>query len=523
MDGDDFENDDIEDAMMALEFMGSSWQLLADPSLVDRLEGDVRLCLHQPIARDLIDAPMSDDGYSYRYMTVLQDGHVARMYYAMVRVDYSDGKRIKHPERICYAQSVDGVHWEKPAMDLIPLPAGTRDRNIIWMENGRDRLGISGFSPFRDENPQCNPGHRYKAITEAGPMAKQVLGRNGLMALGSPDGLRWSMLHPDLIMEGGPGISGYDSQNLAFWDSCHGEYRLYRRATFRQEQGAFRDILTATSKDFVHWTLPQRLSYQGATPDQLYTNNVIPYFRAPHLLVAFPTRYVQRPWCPAVEDLPERSRREWVIRNSGAEPTERAPTESGGQRSGTAVTDTQFMISRDGVNFHLWGEAFIRPGLRTRNNWFYGDNFQSWGMLTTASGMEGAPDELSFYVSEGSRRPEQGRLCRRYTMRLDGFVSAQAGRAGGTCLTNSIAVTGNRLQVNFSASAAGSVRVQLQDQEGLPLPGFSLDDGVELLGDDLERTVRWRSGANMASLSGRFVRIRFDLVDADLFAFRFSD
>jgi hypothetical protein len=82
--------------------------------------------------------------------------------------------------------------------------------------------------------------------------------------------------------------------------------------------------------------------------------------------------------------------------------------------------------------------------------------------------------------------------------------------------------TGTGLEVNFAASAAGYLRVELQDQHGVPIPGLSLDDCVEVLGDDLERRVRWRGDGDLARLAGTPVRARFRLVDADLFAFRFG-
>ena len=53
------------------------------------------------------------------------------------------------------------------------------------------------------------------------------------------------------------------------------------------------------------------------------------------------------------------------------------------------------------------------------------------------------------------------------------------------------------------------------------LGGFSLDDCIELLGDDLERTVRWSGGSDVSHLAGIPIRMRFVLRDADLYAFQF--
>ena len=54
-----------------------------------------------------------------------------------------------------------------------------------------------------------------------------------------------------------------------------------------------------------------------------------------------------------------------------------------------------------------------------------------------------------------------------------------------------------------------------------PIEGFGLDDCIELLGDDLARSVRWRGGADLARLAGVPVRLRFVLRDADLYALQF--
>lgn len=116
----------------------------------------------------------------------------------------------------------------------------------------------------------------------------------------------------------------------------------------------------------------------------------------------------------------------------------------------------------------VWPEAFIRPGLRNRGTWFYGDMYQNWGIVETRSTIEDAPSELSFYLTERYRQ-ETGAVLRRYSMRLDGFVSLHAPLVGGEMVTKPITFTGNTLFLNVSTSAAGSVRVEIQTSP--PLPG----------------------------------------------------
>ena len=68
----------------------------------------------------------------------------------------------------------------------------------------------------------------------------------------------------------------------------------------------------------------------------------------------------------------------------------------------------------------------------------------------------------------------------------------------------------------------GFVRVEIQDMEGHPQPGFTLDECPEIFGDAIDGTVRWESRGDMRLLAGQPVRLRFTLKDADLFAFRFQ-
>jgi hypothetical protein len=189
---------------------------------------------------------------------------------------------------------------------------------------------------------------------------------------------------------------------------------------------------------------------------------------------------------------------------------------------GTAVTDGMVMSSRDGLSFDVWPESFIRPGLRTRENWFYGDNYQSLGLVETKSAIEGAPDELSFYVTEAVSLDAVAR-SRRHTVRIDGFVSVNARLSGGELLTRPVTFDGDGLVLNFSSSAVGGIWVELQDRDGHKIESRGLDDCDEVWGDDLAWTVSWRGDRDLSALAGRPVRLRFLLRDADLYSLRFAD
>jgi hypothetical protein len=130
-------------------------------------------------------------------------------------------------------------------------------------------------------------------------------------------------------------------------------------------------------------------------------------------------------------------------------------------------------------------------------------------------------DELSFYILEGYHLPSEH--VRRAVLRTDGFVSASAPYSGGELVTKPIIFQGTALVINYSTSAAGGVRVEIQDLDGKPVPGFRLVDSRELFGDSVEQEVRWDGGPDVSAVQGRPVRLRFVMKDADLYSFQFRD
>ncbi|MBW3599166.1 MAG: hypothetical protein KY475_18085 [Planctomycetes bacterium] len=202
-------------------------------------------------------------------------------------------------------------------------------------------------------------------------------------------------------------------------------------------------------------------------PDEhLYTSGAHPYFRAPHIYIATPTRFMPR-------------------------------------RGST--TDVVLATSRDGVRFdRTIKDAFIRPGLDPKN-WGNRANYTAYQIVPTSL------REMSIYMQGG----------RRYALRTDGFVSVNAPYEGGEMTTRPLIFAGSRLVVNFSTSAAGQIRVELQDASGRPLAGYALDDAKPLIGDRIEQEVSWAGGADVSQLAGQAVRLRFVMEDADLYSLRF--
>ncbi len=465
--------------------IGSRLELFVDDYLIERLSG-AELRLHRPEPQNVaLRYDASWEGNTCGYVTVFQDGDIYRMYYRGSGYRYGEVETHYHTQFYCYAESSDGVEWHKPSMGLIEFE-GSKDNNIILDEEP----ATHNFNPFKDANADCRPDEAYKGV---GGNKNQ-----GLLAYKSPDGIRWTKMADEGIITDGY----FDSQNLIFWDEVRSEYRAYHRDFVDG-----RDIKTAVSGDFMSWPEPEWVTYSPGRVSELYTNGVIPYYRAPHIFLGFPTRYVDRGWTESTDHLPQLEYRR--IRGN------RSP------REGTAVTDGMFMSSRDGQHFNVWPESFLRPGLRLKENWFYGDNYQNWGLVETPSTIEAAGNEISVYASEASHLAQDTERLRRYTIRIDGFVSVNAPLSGGELLTKPLVFDGNALVLNFSSSAAGDVRVEVQDARGHVIEGYALDDCHEVWGDDLARTVKWGDTTDLSRLSGQPVRLRFVIRDADLYSIQF--
>ena len=88
-------------------------------------------------------------------------------------------------------------------------------------------------------------------------------------------------------------------------------------------------------------------------------------------------------------------------------------------------------------------------------------------------------------------------------------------------MTKPIIFKGKRLEINYATSAAGSMRIEIQDLGGKPLAGYALADCKEIYGDEIDGSVAWKNGSDVSKLTGKPIRLRFALKDADLYAFRF--
>ena len=474
--------------------IGTRLELFVDDHLIDSMTREVDLKLHTPSsAGKVLTFEKPWEGTSCFYVSVVHGDGLYRMYYrghslpsAIAPSLVEPGETVvpEHPEVTCYAESRDGRTWTKPSLGIVEFQ-GSRANNIIW-----DGFGNHNFMVFRDTNPAVPAEQRYKALASGQPNRplKRIVG------MISADGIHWKPIREEPILTQPPTDWGGDD---IFWDSVRSQYVAFLRVWYPPRRTrpdgrrppTIRAIARATSPDFLNWSDLEDIELGGARRDHFYTNGMSPYFRAPHIFLGFPKRFV--PWRTRISDAP----------NNGS-------------------SDTVFMTSRDGLHWdRTFLESFVRPG-RDRKNWINRNNLTATGVVETAD------DEISLYVLRNYKSPSIH--MERMTLRTDGFVSLRARYSGGEVVTKPLRFDGNNLVLNFATSAAGSIRVEIQDRDGAPLPGFSLQDSPLIWGDEIEHTVRWErthakatSDKPLARIAGKPVRLRFVMKDADLYSLRF--
>jgi hypothetical protein len=389
------------------------------------------------------------------------------------------------PHYISRAVSKDGVHWEKPDLNLVSY-AGSTANNIILP------LSCQG-SAMKDTNPRVPVDARYKLFAWCM--------NYGFYLFTSPDGRRWTR-NEVAALPFDP-----DGSSEIFWDDQRGLYQTYMRALYpvanpEVTRSIVRAETTEVFKPFpfqpvsepawhgTRWPLAKNNSGELPLVDtggQVYRFKGIKYPWAPDVYLAFPWRFV------AEGDL--RPGSFLAVSRDGESWTRYEPPyyfNSGWEIEGREVMEAlseQGMVRRGD---EIWQFATVR--------------------VTTHGGIRygGHENDGSMY----------DRLLK-YTQRLDGFVSLDATSETGIALTRPFVFDGNRLQLNVAAG--GFVRVAVLDETGREIEGYGSADCDAVSTDSIRRAVTWNGRSDLGRLSGRTVRLRFEMQDAKLYALQFVE
>jgi len=390
---------------------------------------------------------------------------------------------------VAYATSQDGVHWQRPDLDVTP---GTNRVLPVRQQDGC-RLKRDAASIWLDHAAR-DPAERWKMFVFS-RLTGRPEGESRGELFSSPDGIHWKTLRPVDFWHG-------DNTSI-FHDPFRNRWVLSVRETGTSMYSAKKGVRARfihTGTEFLE--LATRPNRQRAPlwmkldardrPDpelgyepQLYHFTATPYESL--MLGVFGLFYGPPNEICSAEKRPK-------------------------------IIDLQLGYSRDGFVYDRpHREAFLRCA-RTPGTWNRGYLHAATGVCLIVG------DKLYFYfgtwsgLSENGPQMYAGGSTGLATLRRDGFASLDAGPRPGTLTTVPVQFAGRYPFVNV-ADAQGELRAEVLDAAGRPIAPFTLDNCVPVQVDSTRRRLTWNGGNDLAALAGKPVRFRFRLTNGQLYAF----
>lgn len=434
---------------METVYLGCKKHLFIDYLLLERCRG-VYIAVNRPKLTGEKCLVAEKPWESHRigpYNSVWEDNGIYKMWYDAIA---SDGSRW-----LCYAESKDGVRWEKKNLGAVSFNR-IKETNIVFPPEKTEV-----FEPgcvFIDTNPKCPRSERYKMICTYKPPG----GEPGTWVFVSSDGVSWEPLSNK------PSFRLSDTDNICFYDNRIGRYVAYVRVW-----APLRKVGRCEFNDLKDWGEAQVVfSYDEEDLEHLdkdlfdamdfYNSSAVKYPLAEDVYLMFPSAYYHY-------------RREVAEKMGSTHPDNDGPM------------DIQFAVSRDGVH---WTRHDRRPfiPLGKTGGWNGGCLYMSYGMIIHE-------DEIWLYYTgynftHGNydvKRDKYKGVISRAILRLDGFTSLDAEYTGGEAITRPLIFTGEKLVINVETSAGGFLRIGLLDPDGKPIPGYTTKDCDVINGNYIEK------------------------------------
>lgn len=505
--------------------IGSRRQVFIDGRFLARTY-NVELRAHAPVKTGewtvKHDRPWETGGIG-PYSNVIKEGNTYRMWYQVMasrewHIDHEAGA-------VCYAESTDGIRWEKPNLRLVEFN-GSKDNNIVLGHGaGGVRIGQSGGLVFID--PKAPAERKYRLFIHHEPAGP------GVHIFSSPDGIRWQLTDPNAVIFR-PQDKGHhlDSQNVIFYDDRIDKYVFYGRKNLAQRGSQGRSIARGESDTLTGFPPLQDM------PSIVYPDDFGPTFGATQLIDYYKSAAIKYPWAQdAYYMFPE------VYYHYVDAKIQGLP---GGLPTNAGPLDTQFAASRDGIVWERYDrKPFVPLGQKGEFDWasarvIHGlvpsvDDRHMYLYYRASDWLHGwdrNPENKRMLTEAGLGADQNIAVLSRVVLRKDGFVSVRPGHGGGSFTTPVLVFDGKQLVLNINTSATGFARVGIlrpdtgaitgYDAYGAEKSGFGTEycDLIHTA-NNTNYVVNWGGSSDVSALAGKPVRLQFNLYNCDLYAFEF--
>ena len=384
----------------------------------------------------------------------------------------------------CYAESEDGKHWTKPTLDLVPgtntVDTCNRDAATVWL----DRM-------------EKDPAKRWKFFNvERRPLDS----RWSCILKYSADGIHWS--------EGVAQSGDLYDRTSAFYNPFTGKWALSMR---------YSTPVSYRSRAYLEHSDPEMLVSLAHRMRRDVPDKFVHFWFTPD------DKELRHPKYPEVE--PGIYNFDAIAYESimlGLYSAWCGPENDICKRDGIQKRNVVSLgYSRDGFHFSRpTHEAFMDVN-ETEGAW-------NWGNMQSINGVPLIVGDSLYFYSSGRRLNkimwDSYTSTGLATLRRDGFVSMRAGREEGTLTTEKLSFDGKYFFVNADVKAKkAQLAVELLDEQGTPIPGFTKKDCVVMKkADSTKQLVTWKNNADLSSLKGKVIRAKFYLTNGDLYAFWIS-
>jgi len=384
-----------------------------------------------------------------------------------------------------YAESKDGIHWARPLV-------GKGGKNNIVHR-------CQGFSCSIDPSLPWGHAEKYKGAGDFQDSGCRVA------LCHSPDGIHWSDYH-----DGKPvSHRAADTHNQILWDPISRSYRLVTRTDLggtggTSESRSTRIMAHTAGNDLMKqptaWkTVIDKIRVEDPSKEKTR-------WGTPRLQFNGMTLWIYEGVYFGLMDVYTMGKSEFF---DGFDYKTQHDDD---------YMDFYIGTSRDGMDFDkswIYARKPIVP--RGKAGSFDKDGIKPPSQIVTYN-----DEHWIFYGGMSERHYSRGRHLNigLAKLRLDRFICLEAKDKPGTVVTNPFKLEGGALEVNVDARA-GHVQVELLDEDGKAIPGFSGKDATEYQAvDNLRLKAAWKNNKDLLALKGKVVRIRFRLRNARLYAFQ---